>query len=122
MANSSLLGIFNLVFRYLMSAVFEPLVNKSLRIITLKTLFLVALATAKGWEIFRPCLQLYLYRVLILSFPICYHLLLKQIQLTTLYLDLLFLNNDLAGNLNEGSLLCPVRTLFIYLNKLRYFW
>ena len=99
----------NLVLRFLIFEEFEPLGNKSLRVLTQKTLFLVSLATAKrvgelqvlsskvpslGEDLVLSYLQSFIAKIESISNPITRSFSLKSLS-------------DLAGDLSEDLLLCP---------------
>ena len=109
----------NIVLKYLMSDQFEPLHAKDLRTITMEVLFLVSLATAKrvselqalsklvpsqGEDLVLSYLPSFVAKTESPSNPIHRSFRLKSLK-------------DFAGDLEEGSLLCPVRALRIYLEK-----
>ena len=99
-----------------MSDVFEPLDNNSRRIIALKTLFLVALATAKRVGELQALSAVVPSQGpdLILSYLLSFVAKTDTVNNPVSRSFLLYL--DFAGNLDEGSL-CPVRTLSIYLKN-----
>ena len=107
------------VLRHLMSDAYEPLSSQSLRSITKKTLFLVALATAKrvgelqalsrvvssqGADLILTYVPHFLAKTERADRPLPRHFPLKSLR-------------DFAGDLEEGSLLCPVRALRLYLKR-----
>ena len=107
------------VLRHLMSSAFEPLESVSLRSLTKKTLFLVSLATAKrGGEIqaLSKTVAAIGNDVMVSYLP---HFIAKTeradapVPRSFCVLSL----RELAGDLEEGSLLCPVRALNVYLRR-----
>ena len=84
------------VLRYLNSPEFEPLPQASLRALSLKTLFLLALATAKRVSELQALSSI----VTIVTF------LVRSLS-------------DFAAGLDDDLLLCPVRALRIYLQRIR---
>ena len=107
------------VIRHLMSSVYEPLESQGLRTLTKKVLFLVALATAKrvselqalsrvvpssGDDLILSYLPFFVAKTKSPSNPLPRSFRLKALS-------------DFAHELEEGSLLCPVRALHIYLRK-----
>ena len=103
----------DVILRHIMSVAYEPLESLSLRSLTKKTLFLVALATAKMVGEFQA-----LSRVvssvrddLVASYlP---HLVAKteRADAPLPRSSCVHCLRDFAGDLEEGSLLCPVRAL-----------
>ena len=109
------------VLRHLMSSAFEPLETVSLRALTKKTLFLVSLATAKrvseiqalsktvaaiGNDLMVSYLPHFIAKTERVDAPVprSFHVLSLR---------------EFAGDLEEGSLLCPVRALSVYLRCTR---
>ena len=109
----------DVVLRYLMSSEYEPLERLSLRALTKKTLFLVALATAKRVEELQA-----------LSRQVAF----RGPDMFVSYLPYFVAKTDrpdaplprsfkvcslrkFAGDLEEGSLLCPVRSIRAYLER-----
>ena len=100
---------------------YEPLGEASFRDLTKKTLFLLSLATAKrvselqalshkvtrvGGDLSLAYLPGFVAKTESESNPLPRHFLLKSLK-------------DFVGNLEEESLLCPVRALKFYLNATR---
>ena len=98
------------VLRHLMSSAYEPLESQGLHTLTKKTLFLVALATAKcvselqalsrvvpssGDDLVLPYLPFFVAKTESPSNPLPWSFRLKALS-------------DFAHELEEGSLLCPV--------------
>ena len=105
------------VLRHLMSSAFEPLESVSLRALTKKTLFLVSLATAKQVSEVKALSKTVaaIGNDLVVSFQP--HFIAKTERADDLVprsFRILSLR-EFAGNLEEGSLLCPLRALNIYL-------
>ena len=109
----------DVVLKFLMSDKFEPLQSLSLRTLTVKTLFLVALATVKrvselqalskvvssqGRDLILSYLPIFIAKTESVSNPLP-----RTFKLLSL--------SDFAFGLEEGSLLCPVRALSIYLKR-----
>ena len=109
----------NKVLKFLMSSSFEPLEQMDLRTMSMKVLFLVALATAKrvgelqalsaivpsqGRDLVLTYLSSFVAKTESVTNPLPRSCVLKSLV-------------DFAGDLDEGSLLCPVRALKIYLEK-----
>ena len=107
------------VLRALRSPPFEPLVSCSLRDLTIKTLFLVSLATAKrvgelqalsyrvaksGQDLTLTYLPEFVAKTETSDNPIPRSFLLKSLT-------------DFVGDLEEELLLCPVRALSVYLQR-----
>ena len=107
------------VLRHLMSSAFEPLESVSLRALTKKTLFLVSLATAKrvseiqalsktvaaiGNDLMVSFLPHFIAKTERADAPVP-----RSFRVLSL--------REFAGDLEEGSLLCPVRALNIYLRR-----
>ena len=107
------------MLHHLMSSAYEPLESQGLRTITKKTLFLVALATAKrvgelqalsrvvpssGDDLVLSYLPFFVAKTESPSNPLSRSFRLKALS-------------DFAHGLEEGSLLCPVRAFRIYLSK-----
>ena len=104
------------VLRHLMSSAFEPLEPVSLRTLTKKTLFLVSLATAKRVSEIQALSKLVAAIGNDLVVPFQPHFIAKTecvdapVPRSFRVLSL----REFAGDLEEGSLLCPVRALNIY--------
>ena len=109
----------DLVLRSLMSEEYEPLESQTLRTLTKKVLFLVALATAKrvgelqglsnvvssqGNDLVVSYLPFFLAKTESCLNPLPRSFVIKSLA-------------DFAFGLEEGSLLCPVRALRIYLKR-----
>ena len=107
------------VLRHLMSSAFEPLESVSLLALTMKTLFLVSLATAKrvseiqalsktvaaiGNDLMVSYLPHFLAKTERADAPVP-----RSFRVLSL--------REFAGDLEEGSLLLPVRALNIYLRR-----
>ena len=111
----------NIVLKDLMSEAYEPLGQKDLRTVTKKTLFLLSLATAKrvgeiqaisksvvskGEDLVVSYLPFFVAKTETIRNPLPRSFLVKSLK-------------DFAGDLQEGSLLCPVRALKYYIEKTR---
>ena len=109
----------NKVLAYLRSEAFEPLESKDLRTLTMKVLFLVSLATAKrvgelhalsrvvsfqGDELVLAYLNSFIAKTESVNNPIPRFFHLKSLR-------------EIAGNMEEEMVLCPVRALKIYLKR-----
>ena len=109
----------NKVLFYLMEPPFEPLNNSDLRTLTMKVLFLVALATAKrvgelqaisknvarqGDSLSLSYVPEFLAKTESASNPLPRSFMIKSLK-------------DFAGDLPEGSKLCPVRAIKHYLTR-----
>ena len=109
----------DVVLRHLMSSECEPLERLSLRALTKKTLFLVALATAKrvgelqalsrqvaflGPDMFVSYLPYFVAKADRPDAPLP-----RSFKICSL--------REFAGDLEEGSLLCPVHYLHVYLER-----
>ena len=107
------------VLRHLISSAFEPLKSVSLRDLTKKTLFLVSLATTKqvseiqdlsktvaaiGNDLMVSYLRHFIAKTECADAPVP-----RSFRVLSL--------REFAGVLEEGSLLCPVRALNIYLRR-----
>ena len=111
----------DVVLRHLMSSAFEPLEQCSLRALTKKTLFLVSLATAKRVSEIQALSKTVaaIGNDLVVSYQ--HHFVAKTeradapVPRSFRILSL----REFAGDLEEGSLLCPVRALNIYLRRTR---
>ena len=112
----------NKVLSFLSSERFEPLEEKDLRTQTMKVLFLVALATARrvgelqalsnrvpslGEDLILSYLPSFVAKTESVSNPLPRSFPLKSLR-------------DFAGDLEEGTVLCPVRALLIYLKVTRH--
>ena len=113
----------DVVLHHLMSPAFEPLGSASLRALTKKTLFLVSLATAK-WV---GELQALSKRVAVIGddLVVSYlpHFIAKteQVDAPVPRSFRILSLQEFAGDLEEGSLLCPVRALNLYLRPTQSF-
>ena len=111
----------NIVLKDLMSDKYEPLASKDLRVVTKKALFLTALATAKrvselqaisknvgkkGLDLILSYRPGFLAKTESIDNPLPRCFVLKSLR-------------DFAGDLEEGPLLCPVRALLVYLQKVK---
>ena len=109
----------DLVLRHLMSEAYEPLSSQSLRSLTKKTLFLVALATARrvgelqalsrvvsthGDDFVLSYMPHFLAKTERADRPLPRSFTLRSLR-------------DFAGDLEEGCALCPVRALRVYLER-----
>ena len=107
------------VLRHLMSPAFEPLESASLRALTKKTLFLVSLATAKRVSEVQALSKTVAAIGNDLVVSLQPHFIAKTERADALVprrFRILSLR-EFAGDLEEGSLLCPVRVLNIYLRR-----
>ena len=110
------------VLRHLMSSAFEPLESVSLRVLTKKTLFLVSLATAKrvseiqalsktvaaiGNDLMMSFLPHFIAKTERVDAPVP-----RSFRILSL--------REFAWDLEEGSLLCPVWALIVYLRRTSY--
>ena len=107
------------VLRHLMSSVFEPLESVSLRILTKKTLFLVFLATAKRVSEIQALSKTVaaIGNDLVVSFQPHFIAKTESVDAPVPRIFRVFSLREFAGDLEEGSLLCPVRALIIYLRR-----
>ena len=109
----------DVVLRHLMSSAFEPLESVSLRALTKKTLFLASLATAKrvseiqalsktvaaiGNDLMVSYLPHFIAKTERADFPVP-----RSFRILSL--------REFAGDMEEGSLLCPVQALNMYLRR-----
>ena len=107
------------VLRHLMSSAFEPLESVSLRALTKKTLFLVSLATAKRVSEIQALLKTVAAIGNDLMVSLLHHFIAKTervdapVPRSFRVLSL----REFAGDLEEGSLLCPVRAFNVYLRR-----
>ena len=111
----------DVVLRHLMSEAFEPIVSLSLRSLTKKALFLVALATAKRVGELQALSHIVssVRNDLVVSYlP---HFVAKTERADALLPRSFHVRSlrDFAGNLEAGSLLCPVRALRAYSERTR---
>ena len=105
------------MLRHLMSSAFEPLESVSLRILTKKTLFLVSLATAKR-VIEIQALSKTVAAIgndLVVSFQPHFIAKTERVDAPVPRSFRVLSLWEFAGDLEEGSLLCPVQALNIYL-------
>ena len=107
------------MLRHLMSSAFEPLESVSLRTLTKKTLFLVSLATAKRVSEIQALLKTVaaIGSDLVVSFQPHFIAKTKCVDAPVLRRFHILELREFAGDLEEGSLLCPVRALNIYLRR-----
>ena len=107
------------VLRHLMSLVFEPLESVSLRAVTKKTLFLVSLATAKRVSEIQVLSKTVaaIGNDLMVSFLPHFIAKTKRVDAPVPRSFRVLSLREFAGDLEEGSLLCPVRALDIYLQR-----
>ena len=107
----------DLVLKHLMSEAFEPLHRKPLREVTKKTLFLVALATAKRVGEFQGLSRVVSTHGSDLELAYMAHFVVKTERANCPLPRSFPLRSlrEFAGDLEEGSLLCPVRALRVYL-------
>ena len=109
----------NKVLSFLMSDTFVPLQTIDFKLLTMKVLFLVALATAKrvgelqalsasvarrGEDMVLSYLPSFIAKTETAINPLPRSFILKSLA-------------DFAGDLEEGSLLCPVKSVFLYLDR-----
>ena len=109
----------DVVLRHLMSSAFEPLESVSLRALTKKTLFLVSLATAKrvseiqalsktvaaiGYDLVVSFQPHFIAKTVRADAPVSHSFRVLSLR-------------ESAGDLEEGSLLCPARALNICLRR-----
>ena len=107
------------VLRHLMSSAFEPLESVSLRALTKKTLFLVSLATAKRVSEIQALSKTVSAIGNDLVVSLQPHFIAKTERAdapVSRSFHVLSLR-EFAGDLEEGSLFCPVRALNIYLRR-----
>ena len=110
------------MLRHLMSSAFEPLESVSLRVLTKKTLFLVSLAMAKRVSEIQALSKTVSAIGNDLVVSLQPHFIAKTeradapVSRSFRVLSL----QEFAGDLEEGSLLCPVRALNIYLRRTSY--
>ena len=109
------------VLRYLNSSHFEPLSQASLRALSQKALFLLALATAKRVGELQALSSVVTFVGLDASLSYIPQFVAKSESLTR-YIPRSFLVkslSDFAAGLDADLLLCPVRALRIYLDRTR---
>ena len=107
------------VLRHLMSSAFEPLESVSLRALTKKTLFLVSLATAKrvsGIQALSKTVAA-ICNDLVVSFQPHFIAKTERVDAPVPRSFRVLSLREFAGDLEEGSLLCPMRALNIYLRR-----
>ena len=107
------------VLRHLMSSALEPLGSVSLRAVTKKTLFLVSLATAKlvsEIQAFSKTVAA-IGNDLVVSFQPHFIAKTEHVDTPVPRSFRVLSLREFAGDLEEGSLLCPVRALNIYLRR-----
>ena len=99
------------VLRHLMSSAFEPLESVSLRALTKKTLFLVCLATAKRVSEIQALSKTVAAIVndLVVSFQPHFIAKTERADASVSRSFRVLSLQEFAGDLEEGSLLCPVR-------------
>ena len=105
------------MLRHFMSLAFEPLESVSLRTLTKKTLFLVSLATAK-WVSEIQALSKTVAAIgndLVVSFQPHFIAKTERVDAPVPRSFRVLSLREFAVDLEEGSLLCPVRALNIYL-------
>ena len=107
--------------RHLMSSAFEPLESVSLWALTKKTLFLVSLATAKRVseiQALSKTVAAISKDLMVSSLP---HFIAKteRVDAPVPRSFRILSLRELAGDFEEGSLLCPVRALNVYLRHTR---
>ena len=103
--------VLDAVLRHLMSSAFEPLESVSLRVLTKKTLFLVSLATAKRVSETQALSKTVAAIGIDLIVSFLPHFIAKTERVNAPFphsFHVLSLR-EFAGDLEEGSLLCPVR-------------
>ena len=107
------------VLRHLMSSAFEPLESVSLRALTKKTLFLVSLATAKRVSEIQASSKTVaaIGNDLVVSFLPHFIVKTERVNATVPRRFHVLSLREFAGDLEEGSLLCPVLALNIYLRR-----
>ena len=111
----------DVVLRHVMSEAYEPLESLSLRSLTKKALFLVAFATAKGVGELQALSRIVSSVGSDLVVSYLPHFVVKteraDAPLPRSFHVLTFC--DFAGDLENGSFLCPVRALRVYLERTR---
>ena len=107
------------VLRHLMSSAFEPLESVFLRALTKKTLFLVSLVTAKRVSEIQALSKTVaaIGNDLVVSFPPHFIDKMERVDAPVPRSFRVLLLREFAGDLEEGSRLCPVRALNIYLRR-----
>ena len=105
--------------RHLMSAAYEPLESLSLRALTEKTLFLIALATSKRIGELQALSRIVSSVVvdLVMSYLPLFIVKMERAAASLPRSFCVLSLRDFAGNLQEGSLLCPLRALRAYLER-----
>ena len=108
------------VLRHLMSSAFEPLESVSLRTLTKKTLFLVSLATAKRVSEIQALSKSVaaIDNDLVVSFQPHFIAKTERVDAPVPCSFRVLSLREFAGDLEEGSFLCPVRALNIYLRRM----
>ena len=110
------------VLRHVMSLAFEPLESVSLRALTKKTLFLVSLATAKRVsEIQALSKTVAAIGNDLVSFLLRFIAKTERVDAPVPRSFRVLSLREFPGDLEEGSLLCPVRALTIYLWRISSF-
>ena len=111
----------SMVLRFLNSSAFEPLSEASLRALSQKTLFLMALATAKrvGELQALSSIVTYVGSDACLSYVPQFVAKSESLNRSTPHSFLVKSLSDFAAGLNEDLLLCPVRALRIYVTQTR---
>ena len=109
------------VLRHLMSSAFEPLETVSLRALTKKTLFLVSLATAKQVSEFQALSKTVaaIGNDLMVSYLPHFIAKMERVDAPVPRSFRILSLREFTGDLEEGSLLCPVRALNVYLRRTR---
>ena len=107
------------VLRHLMSSAFEPLESVSLRALPQKTLFLVSLATAKRVSEIQALSKTVaaIGNDLVVSFQPHFITKTECVDVPVPRSFRVLSLREFAEDLDEGSLLCPVRALNIYLRR-----
>ena len=109
----------DVVLRHLMSSAFEPLEPVSLRALTKKSLFLVSLATAKRVSEIQALSKTVAAsgNDLVVSFLPHFIAKTERVDAPVPRSFRVLSLREFEGDLEEGSLLCPVRALNIYLRR-----
>ena len=107
------------VLRHLLSSAFEPLESVSLRTLIKKTVFLVSLATAKRVSEIQALSKTVaaIGNDLVVSFQPHFIAKTERVDTPVPRSFRVLSLREFAGDLEEGSLLCPVRALNIYLRR-----
>ena len=113
----------DIVLRHLMSEAYEPLSSPSLWSLTKKTLFLVTLAMAKRVGELQALLKVVSFQGddLILSYLPHFIAKTERADAPLPRSFCLCSLSECAGDLEEGSVLCPVRALRTYLERTKLF-